>query len=413
MSHPTNELYPKQIIIYVIHFNLYFFREEEGKDLLGKRTMDFKVSYLDAGFATSYFDGDCPSPTGVAGGGGGSSGPKLNPRRYKTQLRDFLSSCRTKRKPLLGPELYADAGGGGGGVVGVGGGGFSAYAHHSAGGMYGGGGGSYPGASADPSALYMQQATPAAAAAAYSSLYSGVDNRYLATDYFTAAAGYRSLGSYYPEYHLSGGYLDSGRLHSLAEADKLYSSSAAAAYMSADPRGLCGSLRLPTAVSAGDMKNGKDGGHQLHHHHHQQHLQQHGGKLVVKEEGGLHHHTDYLLGGHHPDHQPAYTLPDQVQGTTSSSSILYMCADSPSSRLYHGGSPPGAALRLTSGGPSDHHPGKLASGEVMLSTSVPSSSSSSSCCTFSLSDMCGVSAVQCTASAEALSAQEVFDSAHC
>ena len=72
VSHPTNELYPKQIIIYVIHFNLYFYREEEGKDLLGKRTMDFKVSYLDAGFATSYFDGDCPSPTGVAGGGGGA-----------------------------------------------------------------------------------------------------------------------------------------------------------------------------------------------------------------------------------------------------------------------------------------------------------------------------------------------------
>merc|ERR1719422_2031126 len=61
--------------------------------------MDFKVSYLDAGLATSYFEGDAPSPS--------SAGPKLNPRRYKTQLRDFLSSCRTKRKPTPN-DIYAD-----------------------------------------------------------------------------------------------------------------------------------------------------------------------------------------------------------------------------------------------------------------------------------------------------------------
>ena len=36
-----------------------------------------------------------------------SAGPKLNPRRYKTQLRDFLSSCRTKRKPTPN-DIYAD-----------------------------------------------------------------------------------------------------------------------------------------------------------------------------------------------------------------------------------------------------------------------------------------------------------------
>ena len=77
------------------------YRDEEGRDLLGKRTMDFKVSYLDAGLATSYFEGDAPSP---------SAGPKLNPRRYKTQLRDFLSSCRTKRKPTAN-DLYAESAG--------------------------------------------------------------------------------------------------------------------------------------------------------------------------------------------------------------------------------------------------------------------------------------------------------------
>ena len=54
--------------------------------------------------------------------------------------------------------------------------------------------------------LYLQQAPT------YQSLYPGVDNRYLAaTDYF-AAAGYRSLGTYYPEYAahaaLGNSYLD-------------------------------------------------------------------------------------------------------------------------------------------------------------------------------------------------------------
>ncbi|KAF4518359.1 hypothetical protein B566_EDAN007086 [Ephemera danica] len=82
--------------------------EEEGRDLLGKRTMDFKVSYLDAGLSNSYFtDSDMP-----AGGAASSQSspctsppaqstphgaPRVN-RRYKTQLRDFLSTCRTKRK---------------------------------------------------------------------------------------------------------------------------------------------------------------------------------------------------------------------------------------------------------------------------------------------------------------------------
>lgn len=76
--------------------------EEEGRDLLGKRTMDFKVSYLDTGLSSTYFteaDQLIVPPTG--------SPSTLTPpvpqaranRRYKTQLRDFLSTCRTKRKP--------------------------------------------------------------------------------------------------------------------------------------------------------------------------------------------------------------------------------------------------------------------------------------------------------------------------
>ncbi|PSN49162.1 hypothetical protein C0J52_10139, partial [Blattella germanica] len=82
--------------------------EEEGRDLLGKRTMDFKVSYLDAGLTNSYFtDSDQlvvgsvqhhSSPTSSHHGSTVSSAPQRVNRRYKTQLRDFLSTCRTKRK---------------------------------------------------------------------------------------------------------------------------------------------------------------------------------------------------------------------------------------------------------------------------------------------------------------------------
>ncbi|KAK6631683.1 hypothetical protein RUM43_013747 [Polyplax serrata] len=70
--------------------------EEEGRDLLGKRTMDFKVSYLDAGLSNSYF-ADSDQLIGSNGGTLTPTPQRVN-RRYKTQLRDFLSTCRTKRK---------------------------------------------------------------------------------------------------------------------------------------------------------------------------------------------------------------------------------------------------------------------------------------------------------------------------
>lgn len=74
--------------------------EEEGRDLLGKRTMDFKVSYLDAGLPNNYFsDSDqLLSSTSTATQHTVPSTPSRVNRRYKTQLRDFLSTCRTKRK---------------------------------------------------------------------------------------------------------------------------------------------------------------------------------------------------------------------------------------------------------------------------------------------------------------------------
>jgi len=222
--------------------------DEEGKDLLPKRTMDFKVSYLDNGLATSYFEGDCPNP---------SSGPKLNPRRYKTQLRDFLSSCRTKRKPMAN-DIYGDSGG------------FAAYPAPTAY-MTGSVGSSIPGYPSADTTLYMQQAN-IAATPTYQTLYPGVDNRYLAASDYFAAAGYRSLGTYYPEYAahaaLGNGYLDvaagGGRIptlaydQKLAEADKLYSSSAAA-YMS-DPR-LCSSLRLGATDNKNDVWSSRSSHH--------------------------------------------------------------------------------------------------------------------------------------------------------
>jgi aryl hydrocarbon receptor len=75
---------------------------------MGKRTMDFKVTYLDSGLTSAYFsECEAPSSNGNGGGGGGpgsgagsttGSGSSTKvPKRYKAHLRDFLSSCRTKR----------------------------------------------------------------------------------------------------------------------------------------------------------------------------------------------------------------------------------------------------------------------------------------------------------------------------
>lgn len=76
--------------------------EEEGRDLLGKRTMDFKVSYLDTGLASTYFAESDQLVVAPSGSPNALPPPVSTPnrpnRRYKTQLRDFLSTCRSKRK---------------------------------------------------------------------------------------------------------------------------------------------------------------------------------------------------------------------------------------------------------------------------------------------------------------------------
>lgn len=86
--------------------------------MLGKRTMDFKVSYLDAGLTSNYFtdqeSSSIPAPvtTATSSATSATSGqtvvasqsagqqatPQKIGRKYKNQLRDFLTNCRTKRK---------------------------------------------------------------------------------------------------------------------------------------------------------------------------------------------------------------------------------------------------------------------------------------------------------------------------
>lgn len=89
---------------------------------MGKRTMDFKVSYLDAGLTNSYFSDSEQLPgtlstitTSTASTGSGQVGstgqtqPAQPRRRYKTHLRDFLSTCRTKRKLSASAAAQAPA----------------------------------------------------------------------------------------------------------------------------------------------------------------------------------------------------------------------------------------------------------------------------------------------------------------
>ena len=192
----------------------------------------------------------------------------------------------------------------------------------------------------------------------------------------------------------------------LAEADKLYSSSAAA-YMS-DPR-LCSSLRLPHPV---DNKNGKEfegkeGGD--------------GGgdgttQLVVKEEvQQAVQGSDYVLSHGYatltnptssPSSSLTYTLPEQ-QAVAQQPSILYMYPgpDSPKVNYAEPGLHPASSgvspptLRLAS--PVNvlslaGHEARL-QGDPSLNPSsssasnAPSSVLSTTCCTFSLSDFGAVS----------------------
>lgn len=165
--------------------------------------MDFKVSYLDAGLTNSYFtEADQLVGSGSPSGGsaaGTSPGPQRVNRRYKTQLRDFLSTCRTKRKlapapapappPLGVPTDYMCPDSSSVAAV------AAAYSNLNT---------MYPTpyatptvpAAADNGLAYMGHS-----ANFQHSLYppATIDNRFLATD--NLFHQYRPLGGYYPEYH--------------------------------------------------------------------------------------------------------------------------------------------------------------------------------------------------------------------
>jgi len=162
--------------------------------------MDFKVSYLDAGL-TYFSDQDSNPVTSMA------STPALVPkaRRYKTQLRDFLATNRSKRKMAGGEFPVVDP----------------------------------PPSVVGPSASSIQHIQQAAAAAASyttpyncgvyggtgyatpeSNLYvhqqqnfyhhpANFDNRYLDS---TSLFQYRALGTYYPEYSSAAAYVGNGFL---------------------------------------------------------------------------------------------------------------------------------------------------------------------------------------------------------
>lgn len=63
-------------------------REEEGRDLLGKRTMDFKVTYLDGGLGAMTAD-----RTGLLSDSDFVLRCQRN-RRYKSQIKDLITNCR-------------------------------------------------------------------------------------------------------------------------------------------------------------------------------------------------------------------------------------------------------------------------------------------------------------------------------
>ena len=186
--------------------------------------MDFKVTYLDAGLTSTYFsDSDTPSSNGTATNNSvtpNSSSTKV-PKRYKAHLRDFLSSCRTKRSKHTNNsaasslaaanvvnDIYAAAAGGDPAAAAT----ASAIPYAS---VYGSAPTSAGATTYSPteSPLYMQQN---AITSPYQTIYP-VDNRYFSTEYL---ASYRSLTTYYPEYAASAhaaqyiagnGYFDSTR----------------------------------------------------------------------------------------------------------------------------------------------------------------------------------------------------------
>ncbi|XP_022245268.1 aryl hydrocarbon receptor-like [Limulus polyphemus] len=143
--------------------------EEEGRDLLGKRTMDFKVTYLDGGLnAITDRSGLLSDSDFVL--------RCQRTRKYKSQIRDLLSTCRKWKVPH-NPYLEEPS--------------YNVYP--------------YPTDNVNGLAPYAAAAMP-------QNIFSSIDNsRFLSPENYLH---YRHLGGCYPEYshhaaqYTSNGFLD-------------------------------------------------------------------------------------------------------------------------------------------------------------------------------------------------------------
>ena len=177
--------------------------------------MDFKVTYLDAGLTSNYMSDGETNGNHNNSGGGGSSGASPSsvtkvPKRYKTHLREFLSTSRGKRKGSGSSTSPSVQSGGGSAAAAAAADPSSAAAAAAAAAVM------YPESIASYASVYSaaQAGTPYAAAAGTEYLgqqaagpYIYSENRYFpsSADYL---ASYRSLTSYYPDYHQYSTYFD-------------------------------------------------------------------------------------------------------------------------------------------------------------------------------------------------------------
>lgn len=85
---------------------LLSYREEQGRDLLGKRTNDFKVTYLDSGHSSTSSN-SLNDRSGLMADSEFVLRCQRN-RRYKSQIRDIITNCRpsSKRRSMASGDEY-------------------------------------------------------------------------------------------------------------------------------------------------------------------------------------------------------------------------------------------------------------------------------------------------------------------
>ncbi|RWS29650.1 uncharacterized protein B4U80_00008, partial [Leptotrombidium deliense] len=159
--------------------------EEEGRDLLGKRTMDFKVTYLDGGL------GAMTDRSGLLSDSDFVLRCQRN-RRYKSQIRDLITNCRStsKRKTASAGEEY------------------SPFADTAS-------------ANAAAAVNAAHSAVSAVSASSVGYHHNTIDHHnsrpFLAPENFLHYSRH-ALGTYYPEYHPAAQYPSNGFLEHMTSA---------------------------------------------------------------------------------------------------------------------------------------------------------------------------------------------------